>query len=207
MVTTRAMKRSASTIQGDPDITLRNCSAIIKAAIKFIEPQKHVKHPYSRKGASIPDWWPLHITHKHPEHMRKEDRIELFIHILYNLGRTGLTADDLERIATDSKQDLRDPEDVNIIYEVFRVRKMEEQFERGEIGANTVIHLEGFRAEGYKECGSANAASAVIQVPRRRDQGLEHDLALASDYAHSESPSTLLKIEDVDTSVTFIPQA
>ncbi|KAJ5967160.1 hypothetical protein N7501_003408, partial [Penicillium viridicatum] len=178
----------------------RNCSVIIRAAIKIIEPQKRVDHPYTGRNTTRPDWWPWNITYKHPEHMRKEDRIELFIYILYNLGRNGLTADSLEEIAIDAKQDLRDPEDVNIIYEVLR-------FERGEIGANTVIYLEGFRAEGNKEYGSANAAPAVIQVPRRRDQGLEQDLALASEYAHSESPSTLLKIEDVDTSVTFIFQA
>ncbi|KAJ5531275.1 hypothetical protein N7527_004668 [Penicillium freii] len=115
--------------------------------------------------------------------MRKEDCIELFIYILYNLGRNGLTADSLEEIAIDSKQDLRDPEDVNIIYKVLRVRKMEEQFERGEIGmlgvllgcfidnshflgVNTVIYLKGFRAEGNKEYGSANAASAVIEALR-----------------------------------------
>ncbi|KAJ9486749.1 hypothetical protein VN97_g6582 [Penicillium thymicola] len=96
--------------------------------------------------------------------MRKEDRIELFIHILYNLGRNGLTADNLEKIATDAKQDLQDPEDVNIIYEVFRVRKMEEQFERGEIGANTVIYLEGFRAEGNKEYGSFQARDGYSAV-------------------------------------------
>ncbi|CAI7608825.1 unnamed protein product [Penicillium viridicatum] len=230
MVKTRAIKRSASTIQGDPDITLptnyahrvplmigdtnrvlvyykstldyfrqRNCSVIIRAAIKIIEPQKRVDHPYTGRNTTRPDWWPWNITHKHPEHMRKEDRIELFIHILYNLGRNGLTADSLEEIATDAKQDLRDPEDVNIIYEVLRVRKMEEQFERGEIGANTVIYLEGFRAEGNKEYGSANAASAVTEAPR--DQEIEQDLAPASFYTTTKSSSTL------DTLVTFTFQA
>ena len=122
----------------------------------------------------------------------------------------------MEEIATDAKQDLRDPEDVNIIYEVLRVRKMEEQFERGEIGmpgvllgcftdnshflgANTVIYLEGFRAEGNKEYGSANAASAVTEAPR--DQEIEQDLAPASFYATTKSSSTL------DTLVTFTFQA
>ncbi|KAF4770546.1 hypothetical protein HAV15_012833 [Penicillium sp. str.  len=177
----------------------RNCSVIIRAAIKIIEPQKYVDHPYTGKNATRPDWWPWDITYKHPEHMRKEDRIELLVHILYNLGRNGLTADNLGKIATDAKQDLRDPEDVNSIYEVLRVRKMEEQFERGEIGANTVIYLEGFRAEGNKEYGSTNAASAVTEAPR--DQGIEQDLASASFYATTESSSTL------DTLVTFTFQA
>lgn len=118
----------------------------------------------------------------------------------------------MEEIAKDAKQDLRDPEDVNIIYEVLRVRKIEEQFERGEIGmpgvllgyftdnshflgANTVIYLEGFRAEGNKGHGSANVASAVIEA---RDK-VEQDFPPASDYATPESSSTLLKFEDVDT--------
>lgn len=50
----------------------RNCSVIIRAAIKIIEPQKYVDHPYTGKNATRPDWWPWDITYKHPEHMRKE---------------------------------------------------------------------------------------------------------------------------------------
>lgn len=93
---------------------------------------------------------------------------------------------------------------------------MEEQFERGEIdmpgvlleyftdnshflGANTVIYVGDFRAEGNKEYGPANTASAVIEAPR--DQGIEQGLAPASVYASTESSSTL------DTLVTFTFQA
>ncbi|KAI1829005.1 hypothetical protein DTO006G1_7941 [Penicillium roqueforti] len=177
-----------------------NCSAIIKAAIKFIEPGKRFEHPYNRKDATKPDWWPSHITHKHPQHMRKEDRIELLIHILYNLGGYGLTADKLKEVAAGAIQNLRDPEDVKIIYEVLRVRKLEEQFERNEIDANTVTYLKRSSAEG-----STNAAPAVIEAPR--DQGLEQGVSPASDYATTESSSTLLKFEDADTFVTFRFQA
>ncbi|KAJ5202318.1 hypothetical protein N7449_004397 [Penicillium cf. viridicatum] len=67
------------------------------------------------------------------------------------------------------------------------------------LGANTVIYVEDFRAEGNKEYGSVNVASVVIEA--LRDQGIEQDVALVSVYASIESLSTL------DTLVTFTFQA
>lgn len=62
------------------------------------------------------------------------DRIKLLLHILRKLGGYGITADNLEEIVRDAKRDLKDPREVEIIYELLRVRKMEELFERGEVG-------------------------------------------------------------------------
>lgn len=67
------------------------------------------------------------------------DRIKLLLHILRKLGGYGITADNLEEIVRDAKRDLKDPREVEIIYELLRVRKMEELFERGEVGMSWVL--------------------------------------------------------------------
>ncbi|KGO54510.1 hypothetical protein PEX2_071470 [Penicillium expansum] len=120
-----------------------------------------------------------------PGHMKKEDRIELFIHILHNHGGCGINADKLMEIATDVKENLRNPEDIKIIHEVLQVRKMQEQAERGEIDANTVTYVN-------KEYASINAASAVRGAPGRGYQGMEQG------YVAPNISSTPLEFEDVD---------
>lgn len=71
----------------------QNCSLIIRAVIKFIEPQKHAEHPYNGGKPSLgsatsdpektkPTWWPPGITHKQPEHMRKESMFSIYKGIL-----------------------------------------------------------------------------------------------------------------------------
>ncbi|KAJ5882300.1 uncharacterized protein N7529_000972 [Penicillium soppii] len=115
-----------------------NCSAMIRAVIKSIEPQKYAKSPYNGGDLTKPKWWPSSITHTQLEHMNEEDSIELFLHILRKLGCYGVTADILKEIA---KQNLWDSTYVQIIYELFRVRKIEERFERDEVDASTVIYV------------------------------------------------------------------
>ena len=61
-------------------------------------------------------------------------RIKLLLHIICKLGGYGITADELKEVAGDTKRTLKDPSDVEIIYEILRVRKMEELFEQGEVG-------------------------------------------------------------------------
>ncbi|KAJ6062022.1 uncharacterized protein N7446_006142 [Penicillium canescens] len=62
------------------------------------------------------------------------DRIQLLLHIIRKLGGHEITADKLKEVARNNKGNLEHPSDVEIIYEILRVRKMEEQFERREVG-------------------------------------------------------------------------
>ncbi|KAJ6164589.1 hypothetical protein N7470_003261 [Penicillium chermesinum] len=132
-----------------------NCRMVAKAFIKFIEPRKQVRHPYnggkppagSAPGATgdpektKPEWWPPGVMHKEPDHLRKEYRIELLLHIIRNLSAYGITADKLKEVAGDTKRSLKHPSHVDIIYEILRVRKMEERFERGEVDASMVVYV------------------------------------------------------------------
>lgn len=61
------------------------------------------------------------------------DRIPLLMHILRNLGEYGVTSDKLREVAHDSKKTLQEG-GIEILDEVFRVRKLEERYERNEVG-------------------------------------------------------------------------
>ncbi|CAI7599363.1 unnamed protein product [Penicillium viridicatum] len=193
-----------------------NCRVILRAFIKFLEPRKQYRYPYNGKApagsassiernpeATKPKWWPSGIRHKEPDHMVKEDRIELLLHILRKLGGYGITANNLEEIVRDAKRGLKDPRDVEIIYELFRVRKMEELLERGEVDANKAVYIMR-SSSSIKEDDSSNGASVVMGVPKHKELGLTlvpaeqesttlttttKDLASASVYAPPGSPS------------------
>lgn len=100
-----------------------------------------------------PEWWPAGVVHREPDHLKKEgksltyrlftdhlylqsitERVDLLVHIVRKLGRIGVTADKLLEIAFDCRRQLKEQEKFTIIEEIFKVRKMEERYERGEIG-------------------------------------------------------------------------
>lgn len=55
------------------------------------------------------------------------------MHILRNLSEYGVTSDKLKDVAHDSKKMLQDG-GLEILDELFKVRKLEERYERREIG-------------------------------------------------------------------------
>ncbi|KAL2839940.1 hypothetical protein BJY01DRAFT_24278 [Aspergillus pseudoustus] len=127
-----------------------NCRLIAKHFIKHIEPRKQVKHPYNggesqNPEVTKPDWWPAGVMHKEPDHLKKEQRLRLLIHILRKLGKFDITAEKLEDIAQDCKRSLKPEETIDekmdILTEIFKVRKQEERFERGEIDADSVVYV------------------------------------------------------------------
>ncbi|KAJ5836584.1 hypothetical protein N7447_002610 [Penicillium robsamsonii] len=163
-----------------------NCRMVAKAFIKFIEPRKQVRHPYNGGKAppgsapgttgdpekTKPEWWPPGVMHKEPDHLRKEYRIELLLHIIRKLGAYGITADKLKDVAGDTKRSLKHASHVEIIYEILRVRKMEERFERGEVDANMVVYTmnRGPSPKGDEEDDST--PSVTIEEPEHISQGL-----------------------------------
>ncbi|KAL4981141.1 hypothetical protein BDW66DRAFT_4003 [Aspergillus desertorum] len=131
-----------------------NCRFISKAFIKEVEPKKQVNHPYKgnkQKGKKVPEeecdpektkpgWWPATVQHKEPDHLKKEKRICLLIHMVRQFP-----ANRLQLVAQDCKRSLK-PENMieerwEIIAEIFKVRRLEERFERGEVDASHVVYI------------------------------------------------------------------
>ncbi|OQD97643.1 hypothetical protein PENSOL_c011G06425 [Penicillium solitum] len=167
-----------------------NCRMIAKAFIKFIEPRKQVKHPYnggklplgSAPGTTVdpektkPEWWPPSIIHKEPDHLRKEYRIELILHILRKLGRYGITAKKLRDVAQDTKRSLKRPSHIEIIDEILRVRRVEELFEQGQVDASLVVYPMKSQStretKNDKDDASAKATSVILGVSQQTELGL-----------------------------------
>ncbi|GAB1197903.1 hypothetical protein APSETT444_007208 [Aspergillus pseudonomiae] len=153
-----------------------NCRQIAKAFIKFIEPRKQVKHPYNggkpRAGAASgekgdpektkPEWWPAGVVHKEPDHLRKEQRIRLLIHIVRKLGKFGITPDKLQEVAHDSKRQLRPTSKIEVLDEVFKVRRMEERYELGEVDANCVVYVQN------RDASAKDKDSDTISEPEQK---------------------------------------
>ncbi|EAW12825.1 uncharacterized protein ACLA_012530 [Aspergillus clavatus NRRL 1] len=166
-----------------------NCRQIAKAFIKFIEPRKQVKHPYNGgkppAGAppgergdpekTKPEWWPPHVVHKEPDHLRKDQRLNLLIHIIRKLERFGITTDQLQEIAHDCKRQLRGPHRLQILDEVFRVRRMEERFERGEVDANTIVYVVN-RESNPKQEKDSESVFDPEQRAEQEDENAEDEM-------------------------------
>jgi hypothetical protein len=95
------------------------------------------------------------------------------LHIIRKLGSYGITADKLKDVAGDTKRSLKHPSHVEIIYEILRVRKMEERFERGEVDGNMVVYTmnRGPSPKGDEEDDSTTS-SVTIEEPEHINQGL-----------------------------------
>ncbi|KAB8075909.1 hypothetical protein BDV29DRAFT_189797 [Aspergillus leporis] len=157
-----------------------NCRQIAKAFIKFIEPRKQVKHPYNggkpRAGAASgekgdpektkPEWWPAGVVHKEPDHLRKEQRIRLLIHIVRKLGKFGITPEKLQEVAHDSKRQLRPTSKIDVLDEIFKVRRMEERHERGEVDANTLVYVQNrdANAKGDKDSDTISEPEQKLET-------------------------------------------
>ncbi|EEQ29520.1 conserved hypothetical protein [Microsporum canis CBS 113480] len=124
-----------------------NCRQIAKAYIKVIEPCKKVKYPYNgRRGQSNeerdpektkPDWWPMGVVHREPDHLKKPDRIRLLVHIFRKLGKThNITVDMLEEAGSAVQSQIKPRDRLSILDEIYKVRRAEECFESGKKGAN-----------------------------------------------------------------------
>ncbi|KAJ5894528.1 hypothetical protein N7495_006219 [Penicillium taxi] len=183
-----------------------NCRMVAKAFIKFIEPRKQVRHPYnggkpppgSAPGTTgdpektKPEWWPPMVMHKEPDHLRKEYRIELLLHIIRKLGSYGITADKLKEVAGDTKRSLKHPSHVDIIYEILRVRKMEERFERGEVDSGMAVYVmnRGPSPKGDgEEDDDSNDASA--DVSEHIEEGLMTPTSSVEQAVTSMTPMNL----------------
>ncbi|KAK2732632.1 hypothetical protein FQN57_002593 [Myotisia sp. PD_48] len=148
----------------------KNCRQIAKAYIKMIEPRKQVKHPYNgrwggpgEKGdpeKTKPNWWPAGVVHREPDHLKKPERIRLLIHIFRKLLEShDITADKLEEAGQDTLRQIKPRERLGIMDEIYRVRRIEESYERGEIDGATVISVTSWDANHKVECDSENDSS------------------------------------------------
>ncbi|KAL2010791.1 hypothetical protein VTN00DRAFT_3509 [Thermoascus crustaceus] len=129
-----------------------NCRMIAKAFVKAVEPRKQAKYPYNggkgpdgQKGdpeSTKPSWWPDGVTHREPDHLKKPERVRLLIHILRGLGKSrGVTVDQLEDAGRSIRRRIKPVERLEILSEIYRVRRVEEQYENGKIDGSAEVYV------------------------------------------------------------------
>ncbi|GAA5900891.1 uncharacterized protein JCM6883_004688 [Sporobolomyces salmoneus] len=55
---------------------------VCRSWIKAIEPHKQTRFPYQKGEETKPSWWPPQMRHKEPDHLAKQERIGLLLHLL-----------------------------------------------------------------------------------------------------------------------------
>ncbi|KAH8702387.1 hypothetical protein BGW36DRAFT_116075 [Talaromyces proteolyticus] len=165
-----------------------------------------------------PDWWPQGVMHREPDHLRKERkfqiismrvlefislslvRLRLLVHIVQNLSPIGITADKLQEIANDNRRQIKPPEKIGILDELFRVRRLEERYERNEVDANAVIFVIDHEGAKNREPDSDDEEGELTQqTPNESDNETLSD--------QSRSPINMVtasqQISPIDTSSSF----
>lgn len=72
------------------ELTQKQSKRIARSWIREMEPTKQTHYPY--KGDRIPPWWPKSVTHREPDHLRKEERMQLLVQLSQNLSPEKLRA-------------------------------------------------------------------------------------------------------------------
>ncbi|KAL4969467.1 DUF2841 domain-containing protein [Aspergillus stella-maris] len=181
-----------------------NCRVISKAFIKFVEPRKQVNFPYNGKRGSKendpektkPKWWPAGVRHREPDHLPKNERIRLLVHILCELREShGVTAEKLRDAGQDVRRQMTPAIRLQILDEIFYVRGMEELYLDGKISGDTTIHVSHVHVED--QLGGLTISDNIHQPlstisTTHRDQQAERrsyrDISIVTEdaYAHSQ---------------------
>ncbi|KAH8926903.1 hypothetical protein BT69DRAFT_1317293 [Atractiella rhizophila] len=100
-----------------------SCRIVAKLWIKVIEPKKQNRYPYQRGERSKPDWWPREIRHKEPDHLKKDERIQLLEAML----RSGRVPVSRLSLATAEAVAIIPATKMSILREIYKVAEAEEQ--------------------------------------------------------------------------------
>ncbi|ANB14674.1 hypothetical protein AWJ20_2279 [Sugiyamaella lignohabitans] len=121
--------------QGLVIIQQATCKALAKSWIREIEPKKQTNYPYKLGDMSKPDWWPYGVRHKEPDHLNKDERVQLLVGLL--------THEDISirRIREAAMPSIRDtdPDKLALLEELYIVADSEKQFLNGNLDESDQI--------------------------------------------------------------------
>ncbi|KAH6702016.1 hypothetical protein BKA61DRAFT_201037 [Leptodontidium sp. MPI-SDFR-AT-0119] len=138
------------------------CKIIGKAFVKLVEPKKQTHHPYTKGDAGAPPWWPNTtgpncVRHKEPDHLLKEERLALLLHIIQmvvqpvdrqcpTVQKLKLNVKSLEVATMEAMSnwfsDKASPGNESkraFLKDIFKVARHQERYKNGEIDVTTVI--------------------------------------------------------------------
>ncbi|KAK6342080.1 hypothetical protein TWF730_001560 [Orbilia blumenaviensis] len=115
-----------------------DCKTIAKCWIKVIEPKKQAHSPYNGGDSTKPWWWPEGAPHKEPDHLLKEDRLD----VLLNIVRNGIAPICQLRASTDDAP-LRATKK-EILAEMYDVVDLELRLKEGNLDRDHIRYVKPF---------------------------------------------------------------
>lgn len=102
-----------------------NCSVVTRAFIRYIEPHKQTRHLCN--GKTKPGWWSPDVSYNGPDQLGKPSKADYTklprLFVSYILILTYVV----------SGSQLKEPSRLELIYDILRVGKTEEQLEDGAL--------------------------------------------------------------------------
>ncbi|OAL65455.1 hypothetical protein A7C99_2551 [Trichophyton rubrum] len=124
-----------------------NCLQIVKSYAKLMVPHNEANdsNDGDKKGPqteATPSWWPENFIRRELSCQMESECIRLLIHIFRSLGDThDITADKLEEASRGVRRHIQPHKRLVILDEIYKVRRAEECYKKGEIDADTVIYV------------------------------------------------------------------
>jgi hypothetical protein len=116
------------------------CKAIAKEYIKTVEPRKQTTHPYKRGDSAKPNWWPLGVRHTEPDHLKKDERLELLVSIMMHCitGRIKVGLQTLRDSTNGVKRSLLNGTRLKILDEIFYLAREKKRFDLDSLSGHDV---------------------------------------------------------------------
>ncbi|EXJ79950.1 hypothetical protein A1O3_08236 [Capronia epimyces CBS 606.96] len=177
------------------------CRLVAKIWIKKIHPKKQSTHPYNGgmprgepadSNRTKPPYWPKHVIHREPDHIGREDRTSLLVHLIMGTPQPIITnPTDLQNQQTVNAGDLLECLEVKrdelredrweILEQITRARQMMEQYEAGEIDGDALVFLNDY-SDGFR----LTPHDSEDEVPGQDG----HRQAVSSEGSHDEKSAT-----------------
>ncbi|EXJ83851.1 hypothetical protein A1O1_07479 [Capronia coronata CBS 617.96] len=173
------------------------CRLVAKIWIKKIHPKKQSTHPYNGgmprgepadSNRTKPPYWPKNVIHREPDHIGREDRTSLLVHLIMGTpqpiitnppdlqNQQAVTAGDLLECLEVKRDELREDR-WEILEQIARARQMMEQYEAGEIDGDSLVFLNDY-SDGFRLTPNDSEDEVSGQTTLRQ--------AVSSDRSHDE---------------------
>lgn len=160
------------------------CKTVSKAWIKIIEPKKQTRCPYNKGEEGKPEWWPLGVRHKEPDHLMKPERHSLLLTIL----RSPKVKIARLQLATAEVVALMKADKVSLLMDVYRIAREEETRRHAGGDMDAPMKVAVSTIEGWSE----SEQCAIVSPDRAGSPSLEEETSTSRANRKRPASSTPL---------------
>ncbi|OAL22551.1 hypothetical protein AYO22_07109 [Fonsecaea multimorphosa] len=196
------------------------CRLVAKVWIKEIHPKKQSTHPYNGQmprgeppdpNRTRPPYWPDDVIHREPDHIGRDDRTRLLVHLITHTPQLIITnpppneenqrfvrARDLLESLQTKRGELREDR-WDIIQQIVNAREKQEQYEAREIDGDTLVFVCDY---GDAASSKLSAIDSDDDLPGRDGSapGTFSDGSIEASEEHEATPGTSTQTSPADQS-------